>query len=136
MIRNGAIIQTQTNKVETHLDESEQEILSYSVAHLRNTFNSDAAEIVVPFPIDFPQEGVTVTVPKGGERKKLVELSEKNVRHFIEEIKNKERLKLNIKSADKLMLLEELQRDLQLPALPVHIECFDNSNFQGSYPVS
>ena len=136
MIRNGAIIQTQTNKVETHLDESTEEILSFSVAQLRATFNSDATEIVVPFSIEFPQSETTVTVPKSGDRKKLLELSEKNVAHFIEELKTKERLNLNIKSPDKMKLLEGLQQDLQLQELPVHIECFDNSNFQGSYPVS
>ena len=58
MIRNGAIIQTQTNKVETHLDESTEEILSFSVAQLRTTFNSDATEIIVPFNIDYPQADV------------------------------------------------------------------------------
>ncbi|MBC7874691.1 MAG: excinuclease ABC subunit UvrC, partial [Ferruginibacter sp.] len=136
MVRNGAIIQTQTNKVETHLDESIEEILSFSVAQLRTTFNSDATEIVVPFLIEYPQNQMTVTVPKGGDRKKLLELSEKNVMHFIEEIKNKERLQLNIKSTGSFKILEQLREDLQLQELPVHIECFDNSNFQGSYPVS
>ena len=136
MVRNGAIIQTQTNKVETHLDESTEEILSFTVAQLRTTFNSDATEIIVPFTIEYPQDTITVTVPKGGDRKKLLELSEKNVLHFIDEIKNKERLQLNIKNPDKQKLLEQLQQDLQLQELPVHIECFDNSNFQGSYPVS
>lgn len=136
MVRNGAIIQTQTNKVETHLDESTEEILSFSVAQLRSTFNSDATEIIVPFTIEYPQDAITVTVPKGGDRKKLLELSEKNVLHFIDEIKNKERLQLNIKSPDKQKLLEQLRQDLQLQELPLHIECFDNSNFQGSYPVS
>jgi excinuclease ABC subunit C len=136
MVRNGTIIQAQTNKVETHLDESTQEILSFSVARLRTTFNSDATEIIVPFVIEYPQDKIKVTVPKAGDRKKLLELSEKNVHHFIEEIKNKERLQLNIKSPDKLKLLEQLQQDLQLQELPAHIECFDNSNFQGSYPVS
>jgi len=136
MVRNGAIIQTQTNKVEAHLDESIEEILSFSVAQLRTTFNSDAREIIVPFAIEYPQDEITVTVPKGGDRRKLLELSEKNAQHFIEEIKNKERLQLNIKSPDKLKLLEQLQADLQLQELPSHIECFDNSNFQGSYPVS
>ncbi len=97
MVRNGAIIQTQTNKVETHLDESTEEILSFSVAQLRTTFNSDATEIIVPFAIEYPQDEITVTVPKGGDRKKLLELSEKNVQHFIEEIKNKERLQLEYK---------------------------------------
>ncbi|HRF18003.1 MAG TPA: excinuclease ABC subunit C, partial [Chitinophagaceae bacterium] len=103
---------------------------------VRTTFNSDATEIVVPFPIDYPQQNTTVTVPKGGDRKKLLELSEKNVNHFIEEIKNKERLQLNVKGKEKMPLLEQLQANLQLQDLPVHIECFDNSNFQGSYPVS
>ena len=136
MVRNGAIIQTQTNKVEAQLDESIEEILSFSVAQLRTTFNSDATEIVVPFTIDYPQDEIKITVPKGGDRKKLLDLSEKNARHFIEEIKNKDRLQLNIKSPDKLKLLQQLQADLQLQDLPVHIECFDNSNLHGSYPVS
>ncbi len=136
MVRNGAIIQTQTNRVETHLDESTEEILSFSVAQLRTTFNSDVIEIVVPFAIEYPQDEIKVTVPKAGDRKKLLELSEKNVRHFIDELQHNERLQLNIKSHDKMKLLEELQLDLQLQELPVHIECFDNSNFQGSYPVS
>lgn len=136
MIRNGSIIQTQTNKVETHLDESVEEILSFSVAQLRVSFNSDAREIVVPFTIEYPQPETIITVPKSGDKKKLVELSEKNVRHFIDELKNKERLRLNIKNADQYTLLEELQKDLKLPDIPVHIECFDNSNFQGSFPVS
>jgi len=136
MVRNGAIIQTHTTRVETHLDETPEEILSFSVARLRTTFNSDTIEIVSPFPIEYLGNQITVTVPKGGERKKLLELSEKNVQHYIEELRNKERLRLNIKSPDKLKLLEQLQLDLQLQELPVHIECFDNSNFQGSYPVS
>jgi excinuclease ABC subunit C len=136
MVRNGSIIQTQTNKVETHLDESAEEILAFSVAQLRASFNSDATEIIVPFTIEYPQSETIVTVPKSGDKKKLLELSEKNVKHFIEELKSKERLRLNIKSPDQFWLLEQLQHDLQLGELPVHIECFDNSNFQGSYPVS
>jgi excinuclease ABC subunit C len=135
MVRNGTIVQTQTNKVETHLDETQEEILGFSVAQLRSTFNSDAPEIVVPFSIEYPEKDVAVTVPKGGDKKKLLELSEKNADYFVEEIKNKERLKLS-KNVDKIKMLEQLQKDLQLPLIPVHIECFDNSNFQGSYPVS
>lgn len=135
MVRNGAIVQTQTTKVETHLDETPEEILSFSVARLRSTFNSDAAEIVVPFPIEYPQDNVLVTIPKGGDKKKLLELSEKNADYFIEEIKNKGRLQLS-RNTDKIKVLEQLQENLQLSSLPLHIECFDNSNFQGSYPVS
>lgn len=136
MVRNGAIIQTQTNKVETHLGEPVEEILSFSVAQLRTTFNSDAEEIVVPFMIEYPQPEVKITVPGGGDRKKLLQLAEKNVRYFIDELRSKERLRLDDKNADKLPMLEQVQQDLQLQQLPMHIECFDNSNFQGSYPVS
>jgi excinuclease ABC subunit C len=135
MVRNGTIVQTQTNKVETHLDETPEEILSFSIAQLRDTFNSDCREIVIPFLIEYPQNEVTITIPKGGDRKKLLELSEKNVNYFIEELKNKQRLKLS-KNTDQIKILEQLQAELQLSELPVHIECFDNSNFQGSYPVS
>lgn len=136
MVRSGTIVQTQTNKVETHLDEKQEEILGFAVGQLRNTFYSDANEIIVPFPIDYFQPNVIITVPGGGDKKKLLQLSEKNVTYFLDEVRNKERLKLNSGKKDKQFLLEQLQQDLQLPDLPVHIECFDNSNFQGSYPVS
>ena len=136
MVRNGTIIQTQTTRVEAQLDESAEEILAFTVARLRDTFNSDAPEIVVPFSIEYPQEGVRITVPRGGDRKKLLDLSAKNAGHFIEEIRSRERLKLNIRSREHHELLAGLQQDLRLPELPLHIECFDNSNFQGSYPVS
>ncbi len=136
MVRNGTIIQTHTTKVETHLEESLEEILTYTIAQLRSTFNSDATEIVVPFTIEYPQIELTVKVPKGGDRKKLLDLSQKNVSYFIEEIKHKDRLQLNTRKIDKIKLLKELQIDLQLKELPVYIECFDNSNFQGSYPVA
>jgi excinuclease ABC subunit C len=136
MVRNGSIIQTQTNRVETHLDESTEEILAFTVGQLRSIFNSDAKEVVVPFQIEYAEPDVTVTVPKAGDRKKLIELSEKNVQHFIEEMRNRERLQLNTKGKDKLKTLEQLREDLQLRELPVHIECFDNSNFQGAFPVS
>lgn len=136
MVRNGAIIQTHTCKVEARLNESPEEILAFTIARLRSTFNSDATEIVVPLPIDYPEEGLVITIPRGGDKKKLLDLSEKNARYFIEEMKNKERLQLNSGKPARIQLLEQVQRQLQLPAIPLHIECFDNSNFQGSYPVS
>ncbi|WP_460686220.1 excinuclease ABC subunit UvrC [Niabella aquatica] len=135
MVRSGTIVQTQTNKLETHLDEAVEEILVYAIERLRDIFKSDAKEIVVPFAIDYPAEDVEIIVPKAGDRKKLIELSEKNANYFIEELKNKERLKIS-RNVDQVKVLEQLQTDLQLQDLPVHIECFDNSNFQGSYPVS
>lgn len=135
MVRSGSIVQTHTNRVETHLDESEEEILSFTIAQLRTTFNSEAPEIIVPFEIEYPDEKVTVTVTRGGDKKKLLDLSEKNAMYFIDEVRNKERLKLS-RNVDQIKILEGLQRDLQLSELPLQIECFDNSNFQGSYPVS
>lgn len=136
MVRNGAIIQAHTSRVETQLGETPEEILAYTTASLRQTFNSDAAEIVTPFPIEWPAGEITIIVPKGGDKKKLLELSEKNAQHFIDELKQKERLQLGDKSSSYTELLESLQEKLQLQEMPVHIECFDNSNFQGSYPVS
>jgi len=136
MVLNGTIVQTKTLKVESHLDESAEEILSFTIAQLRTTFGSQAKEIILPFIIDYAEPDVLITIPKGGDKKKLLELSERNVNYFIEDIKQRERLKLGQKKEDKAKLLEQVQKDLQLPQLPVQIECFDNSNFQGSFPVS
>jgi excinuclease ABC subunit C len=136
MVQNGTIVQTKTILTENFLDETEEEILAFAVAQLRSTFNSQAKEIILPFAITYPENEVVITVPKGGDKKKLLDLSEKNAQYFIDELKNKQRLKLDKKNADKLDLLTQVQRDLRLPQTPFHIECFDNSNFQGSYPVS
>ncbi len=135
MIRGGTIVQTQTNKLETHLDEELDEILVHAISHLRSRFNSHAPEIVVPFQIDYPEADTRIVVPKAGDRKKLLELSEKNAGYFIAEAKRNAMLKTSHR-ADPMKDLEQMQVDLHLPELPVHIECFDNSNFQGSYPVS
>ncbi len=136
MLQGGTIIQTKTIKVEAQLDETIEEILSFTIGQLRTTFNSDAKEIVVPFTIEYDEPGIAVTIPKGGDKKKLLDLSEKNVQYFINELRNKERLRLGVKNADKYNVLLQIKDDLQLTQVPVHIECFDNSNFQGSYPVS
>ncbi len=136
MVQNGTIVQTKTLKVETHLDENVDEILAFTIAQLRTTFRRQVKEILIPFAIDYAEPDVIITIPKSGDKKKLLELSERNVNYFIEDLKQKERLKLEEKNTDKTKLLEQLQKDLQLQALPVQIECFDNSNFQGSYPVS
>ena len=136
MVQNGTIVQTKTILTENFLDETEEEILAFAVAQLRTTFNSQAKEIILPFSILYPENNVVITVPKGGDKKKLLDLSEKNAQYFIDELKNKQRLKLDKKNTDKLALLEQVQQDLRLPQTPLHIECFDNSNFQGAYPVS
>src|SRR6185312_11145967 len=137
MVENGTIVQTHTTPVETHLEETDEEVLSFAAAQLRETFNSRAPELILPFAIEFPEEGIVQTVPKGGDKKKLLDLSEKNVQYFLEELRRKKMLQLEGKTADqRRQVLNQLMEDLQLSELPVHIECFDNSNFQGSYPVS
>lgn len=136
-VSNGTIVQTKTIILEKKLEETATEVLAFGIAQLRATFASDAKEIIVPFQIDYPELGTLITVPKAGDKKKLLELSEKNVNYFKEDLRHRKMLNLDEKTADeKLRVLYLLQKDLQLPNLPTHIECFDNSNFQGSYPVS
>lgn len=136
-VSNGAIVQTKTIILEKKLEETATEVLAFGIAQLRSTFASEAKEIIVPFEIEYPETDTLITVPKAGDRKKLLELSEKNVNYFKEDLKKKKMLNLDEKSDDeKLQVLQQLQKDLHLPNLPTHIECFDNSNFQGSYPVS
>jgi excinuclease ABC subunit C len=136
-VQNGTIVHTHTSQLETHLNETDEEILSFAIAQLRSTFNSISSEIIVPFSIDYPAEGVVITIPKGGDKKKLLDLSEKNVNYFLDELKKKKILQLEGKDdMERKKVLYQLQSDLQLSDVPVHIECFDNSNFQGSYPVS
>ncbi|MDE3124027.1 MAG: excinuclease ABC subunit UvrC, partial [Bacteroidota bacterium] len=137
MINHGTIVQTHTRKVEIQLDESEAELLPLIILDIRKTFNSFANEIVVPFEIVYPESGIIITIPKAGDKKKLLELSQKNVAYFKEELRKKQTLHLSTKSnTDLKQILEEMQQYLHLQELPSHIECFDNSNFQGSYPVS
>ncbi len=137
MVENGTIVQTHSTEAHTQLGETDEEILVFTIAQLRDRFNSTAPEIILPFPVEFPQEGILITVPKGGDKKKLLELSEKNVNYYREEAEKKKMLHLQKKTPDeRLEVLKQLQADLQLSELPTHIECFDNSNFHGSFPVS
>ncbi len=137
MVENGTIINTHTVELETKLDEGEDEVLAFAAINLREEFNSPATEIVVPFPIDYPGDHIKITVPKSGEKKQLLDLSDKNVNYFKEELRKKKILNLEgHEDMDRKKVLYKLQEDLQIPEFPAHIECFDNSNFQGSYPVS
>ncbi|HNU88821.1 MAG TPA: excinuclease ABC subunit UvrC [Ferruginibacter sp.] len=136
-INAGTIVRTKTITLEKQLDETAAEVLSFAAAQLRKDFESNANEIIVPFAIEFPEENVKVTIPRSGDKKTLLTLSEKNVNYFRDELRKKKTLNLEERSADeKLKVLQQLKKDLQLPSVPLHIECFDNSNFQGSYPVS
>jgi excinuclease ABC subunit C len=136
-VNNGTIIKTKTIALQKKLDETAQEILALSIANLRLQYNSEAKEIVIPFAVEYDEPTTTLTVPKGGDKKKLLDLSLKNVNYFQHEIQKRKILNLEGKtSSEKDKVLLKLQQDLQLPNLPQHIECFDNSNFQGSYPVA
>ena len=136
-VTNGSIILTKTITLTKKLDESAAEVLSFAIAQLRETFNSEAKEIIIPFAIAYPDDTINITIPKAGDKKKLLELSEKNVNYFKEELKKKKMLLLENKSSGEIdTVLVQLQKDLHLSSIPKHIECFDNSNFQGSYPVS
>lgn len=136
MVRNGTIVDTQTISLKKKLDEETSEVLQFAVKHFRDLFNSTAPEIVLPFTIEYPDEQVKCSVPKGGDKKKLLDLSAHNVNYYREELRRRKRLHLDNEDPDKTELLLQLQEDLSLQDLPVHIECFDNSNFQGSFPVS
>jgi excinuclease ABC subunit C len=119
------------------LDETDADILSLAITELREKFNSEANEIIVPFEVEKESEELMYTIPKAGDKKKLLDLSEKNVNYFMEEMKRKKILRLEGKTEkEKTEVLVQLQNDLHLPALPTQIECFDNSNFQGSFPVA
>ncbi|MEJ7672623.1 MAG: hypothetical protein WKF59_07905 [Chitinophagaceae bacterium] len=89
MVSNGTIVITKTITLEQKLDETPEEVLLFSIAQLRSTFNSDAKEIIVPFEIIYPQQDIIVTLPKAGDKKKLLDLSEKNVNYFKEELRRK-----------------------------------------------
>lgn len=136
MVQNGTIVQTHTVELEVNIEETDEEVLAFAVSNLRDTFNSLAGEVVVPYAIDLP-DNIAVTVPKAGDKRKLLDLSLTNVNYFKDELRKKKTLNLETFTEKKRKdVLYQLQEDLQLSELPVHIECFDNSNFQGSYPVS
>ena len=137
MVQNGSIIQTHTVPLEGKLDEPEDELLCFAIERLRSDFNSLSTEIIVPYPIEYFDKNIIITVPKLGDKKKLLDLSIKNVTYFTRELQLKKILQLEGKTpSEKKSVLTELQSYLHLQEAPTHIECFDNSNFQGSFPVS
>lgn len=136
VVTAGKIIHSKSLYIEKKLEETPEEMLAYAIAFLRPRFQSLSREIVVPFPVE-TEEDLTCTVPVAGDKKKLLDLSFTNAGYFQQEHKQKQRLLLKDKTeAERMDVLERLQDDLQLSELPAHIECFDNSNFQGSYPVA
>lgn len=137
VVTEGKIIHSKSIHIQKKLDETPEEMLAYALAFLRPKFQSASKEFVVPFAVETEEENILITVPLAGDKKKLLDLSFKNAEYFQQEQKQKARLLLKDKTDDdRQEILEQLQDDLQLTELPAHIECFDNSNFQGSFPVA
>ena len=134
-IINGAIINSDTVEIEKKLDEEDREILEFAIPAIREKFNSIAPEIAVPIEIDFVDPEVLITIPKRGDKRHVIELSEKNVKYFLFQ-KKREALNKIKRQTPAERILKTLQSDLQMDKIPFHIECFDNSNIQGTNPVA
>jgi len=133
-VMSGAIIQTHTIEIKRKLDEEKEELLSMAISELRERVKSESKEILVPFLPDVQIPGIEYTIPKIGDKKHLLSLSEKNAFYY-----RKDRLnQLDKVNPDHRIdrLMTQMQKDLRLPQKPYHIECFDNSNFQGDYAVA
>lgn len=133
-VSNGAIIQAQTIEVKKKLNETSEELLAIAITEMRERYHSSATEIIVPFLPAVETDQLTFTVPKIGDKKHLLELSLKNAFYYRKEKLNQQD-KLNPEHKTE-RLLNQMMKDLRLKQLPVHIECFDNSNIQGAYPVA
>lgn len=132
-IAHGSIIRTHTLEIKKKLEETDQELLELAIVELQERFGLEFREVVVPFAIDLG-ERIKVTVPQLGDKKQLLELSTRNARFFrIEQLKQ-----LQIVDPDRHTnrIMAQMQKDLRLPVEPRHIECFDNSNIQGTNPVA
>lgn len=132
-VSHGAIIRSHTMEIKKKLDEPDEEILELAVVELRERFNLMSKEILVPFPISVG-ENITVTVPKLGDKKLILDLSERNARFFrMDQLKQ---IKIVDPDRHTNRIMAQMKSDLRLPEEPRHIECFDNSNIQGTNPVS
>ncbi len=136
MILQGNVVHSFSQSYNKELGEPDEDILPQIILSLRQKFDSKCKEIILPFEIHMPMD-VVQRIPKAGERKQILNLSIKNAKHLMNEEKRKAILYIKEKTDEDMeTLLEQLQEDMSLPFFPDHIECFDNSNFQGSFPVA
>ncbi len=132
-VSHGAIIRSHTMEIKKKLDEPDDELLELAVVELRERFNLRSKEILVPFPINLG-EGVNVSVPKLGDKKMILDMSERNARYFrLDQLKQ---IKIVDPDRHTTRIMAQMKKDLRLPEEPRHIECFDNSNIQGTNPVA
>ena len=129
----GSIIRSNTLEIKKKLEETPEEILSLAVIEIRQRFNSQSPEIYLPFPINFGKS-IRVTVPQLGDKKKILELSERNAKYF--RMERFKQIKIVDPDRHTNRLMSQMKHDLRLSSEPRHIECFDNSNLQGSNPVA
>tara|TARA_B100000508_G_scaffold75230_1_gene58563 strand:- start:13995 stop:15791 length:1797 start_codon:yes stop_codon:yes gene_type:complete len=134
VINNGAIIHGHTVEVKKKLDEPDEEILTFVLLNMREKFNSQSKEILVENADDFDVEGMQFFTPQRGDKKHLLDLSRRNAKFYRMERQKQEKLKNPEVRTERL--LQKIQKDFRLKELPVHMECFDNSNIQGTNPVS
>lgn len=136
-VKNGAIIYSFSNEIKKRLDESDEEILATVIPELHQQTASTATEVLLPVPVpDLPDDYLHQNVDPRGDRRKLLELSLRNVESYQKQCRHQRALTQGDAAPQAIKLLEKLQRALQLPSLPMEIECFDNSNIQGAYPVA
>jgi len=133
-IVNGSIITAETIKLEKNLDQDQESILRYAITMMRERYNSISPELVLPFKLNTLIENVKVTVPAKGEKLQLLEMAKKNVRYFM--IQSSVINDTSEKPSSVQRILNTLKADLEMQELPVHIECFDNSNLHGTNPVA
>lgn len=132
---NGALINSDTVELKKNLNDNLNEILVFAIDLLRDKFNSIAPEVVSPMPLKLLDESLTITIPQRGDKKKLLELAQKNLVYFSLQRRREEMNKQN-KQTPAERILKTLQSDLQMDEIPYHLECFDNSNIQGTHPVA
>ena len=132
---NGAVINTDTIEVKMNLDTDHSEILSYAIPEIRRKYNSISKELILSEKVEITEKDIFITIPQRGDKRKLLELSQKNVKYFLLQ-KKKESLAHIRKQTPAERILKTLQSDLSMDEIPYHIECFDNSNIQGTNPTA
>ena len=134
-IVNGTLVNTDIAEMQMNLDDDPADLLSFVIPTIRDRFESNAPEVVVPILITLPDPKIVITVPQIGDKKKLLELAETNIDYFIRQ-KKRDEISHQKKVSSSERILTTLKNDLQMDVMPLHIECFDNSNLQGTNPVS
>ena len=133
-IMNGAIVQSHTLELKKKLNETDKEMLELSIVEIRQRFSSLSREIFVPFEVSIGDPNIKITIPKIGDKLKIIELSERNAKYFrLEKLK---KIKITDPERHTKRLMAQMKKDLMLSEEPRHIECFDNSNTQGTNPVA